>query len=305
MRLDYLGKEEENNVYLETQAKEDVVTVTSQQFAQEGELGNKVAFDFALERLTEGEKEFRLLTIGLPEKYHHRYIETQRGGAAVRRVKFTRRLRRINLALEVDIPRELPAEELLKPIKFYGVIADNAGLKQLRPFLRGETLPTTAQLRAAKVGFEQLELVPRGIGEMQISARGYYYRTKPADEVEIRFFLENTGTSRLDDIHFEIIPSDPMWRYRLEPEKVESIEPAQKAEIKLVLHSETPMEIGEYSLEVEATCELSGKEILAEEDSFRIHVEGETDVTLAAVILGTFLALVIGIAVMSIKISRR
>ena len=305
--LEYLEKREANNVFLQTEAKEDIVTVTSQQFAQEGELGTTVSFDLSLERFSEGENQFQLMTLGLPEKYHHRFIEDQRRRAAVRRVKFTRRLRRVNLSLEVDIPKEMPAEELLKPIKFFGVVADSSAIKLLKPFVRGDTVPSAEVLSEAGVGYEELELVPKGVGEIEITApaQGYYYRTKPEDDVEIRFFLENTGTSALADVRFEVKPSSRLWKHVLKPEKVDWIEPGKKEEIILTLSSDEPMEIGEYSLKLEASCELSGRPILAEASSFRVHVEGQTDVTLAAILLGAFLVLVVGITVVGIRISRR
>ncbi|MCZ6691355.1 MAG: NEW3 domain-containing protein [Planctomycetota bacterium] len=304
--FDFLKKQISRNIFLQTESKEDVVTVTSQQFAQEGELGTQVSFDLSLERLSEGERQFELVTIGLPEKYHTRFIEDQRRRAAIRRVKFTRRLHRQNLSLEVDIPKELPAEELLKPIKFFALVADSAGMRAIRPYRRGKELPTPAFLMEAKVGFEELELVPRGVGEMELTApsQGYYYRTKPEEDVRIRFFLENTGTSALADVRFEINSPSPAWNISLDPEKVDWIKPGQKKEITLTLTSDEPMEIGEYSVKIEATCELSGKPILAEQN-FRVNVQGQTDVVLAAIIMGVLLLIIVGIAVVGIRISRR
>lgn len=305
--MEYLQRSKASNIFLQTESKEDTVTVTSQQFAQEGELGTQVSFDLSLERLSEGEKQFQLLALGLPEKYRHRFIEDQRRRAAVRRVKFTRRLRRVNLSLEVDIPKEMPEEELLKPIKFFAVVADSTAIKALRVFVRGEAEPTAEILRESRVGYEELELVPRGVGEMEITAaaQGYYHQIKPEEDVHIRFFLENTGTSLLADIRFEVKPSSPEWKYTLDPPKIGSIEPGEKEEVRLTLTSEMPMEIGEYGLKLEASCELSGKPILAEAPNFRIHVEGQTDITLAAIILAALLTLVVGGAVVSIRISRR
>ncbi len=140
--------------------------------------------------------------------------------------------------------------------------------------------------------------------EITAPSQGYYYRTKPEEDVRIGFFLENTGTSALADVRFEINPSSPAWKFTLDPERVDWIKPGEKKEVTLTLTSDEPMEIGEYSLKIEASCELSGKPILAEQN-FRVNVQGQTDVTLAAIIMGVLLLIIVGIAVVGIRISRR
>ena len=58
INLSYQNIKETRNVRLEKRQIEDIVRVSSLQFAQEGQLGTWVNYDLGLERLAEDEKTF-------------------------------------------------------------------------------------------------------------------------------------------------------------------------------------------------------------------------------------------------------
>ncbi|RKY57320.1 MAG: hypothetical protein DRP94_09185 [Candidatus Latescibacterota bacterium] len=303
VRMKYLNKAEDRKVYLQKSGREDVVSVMSLQFAQEGELGSSVVFDLELERMAEDEKTFALDVVGLPSKYRYQF-EYQ--GKQLSQVKFSQGMAKLSLGLRVWVPRELPEEEIGKPVSFFAVVADKYGAEQLRRLRRklGGRQIREDDLKPLKLGYEVLELTPKGVGEIELSSPNLYYEIRPDQKLEMKFTLRNTGTVVLEDVRVEVDPP-AQWEYRVVPEKVDRIEPQKEVPVKVEVTPPGDVEVGKYEVKVGASCEHEGKLVEAQEKNVTVNVQGKANVLGSALLVMLLVGIVVGVAIFTVKLSRR
>ncbi|HDH99998.1 MAG TPA: hypothetical protein ENF74_03285 [Firmicutes bacterium] len=301
--MKYLNKAEDRKVYLQKSGREDVVSVMSLQFAQEGELGSSVVFDLELERMAEDEKTFALDVVGLPSKYRYQF-EYQ--GKQLSQVKFSQGMAKLSLGLRVWVPRELPEEEIGKPVSFFAVVADKYGAEQLRRLRRklGGRQIREDDLKPLKLGYEVLELTPKGVGEIELSSPNLYYEIRPDQKLEMKFTLRNTGTVVLEDVRVEVDPP-AQWEYRVVPEKVDRIEPQKEVPVKVEVTPPGDVEVGKYEVKVGASCEHEGKLVEAQEKNVTVNVQGKANVLGSALLVMLLVGIVVGVAIFTVKLSRR
>ena len=95
------------------------------------------------------------------------------------------------------------------------------------------------------------------------------------------------------------------WEGELVPRKAAVIEAGAKKLFKVNISTPEDMSVGEYTVKVEAEGH-SGVEIKeAQAKDFTIRVAAKSNITGTAVLVGLLVLLVVGIAIASIKISRR
>ena len=303
VRMKYLNKIDDRMIYLQKSAAEDIVSVMSLQFAQEGELGSSVLFDLELERMAENEKTFALDVVNLPEKFKYAFEDR---GKQLSQVKFSQGMAKISLGLRVYVPEELGEDEIDKPISFYAVVADKWGAEGLRELKRkhGPNPISEKKLKALKVGFETLELTPRGVGELELATPNLYYEIKPDETVDMKFTVKNTGTLKLEDVR--VTTDMPyQWESIIQPEKIERIEPQEEVTVRIKVIPGEGIDVGKYEVKVGASCEHQGRLIEAQEKNVTIQVESKTNLLGTTVLMVVVVGLVIGVAVFSIRLSRR
>jgi len=297
LSMKYHNTEDVRNVYLEKKSTEDVVRVSSLQFAQEGELGSTVEFGVDLERLAENEKTFTLGVIGLPSKYTYKFVDK---GIQLSQVKFSQGATKQSLTLQVSVPDKLPDAELRKPIRFYAVVGEDVVVQNLSE----QSNVSPEALKALKVGYEKLELTPRGTGKFDISFPTLYYEIKTGDKIEAKMTLNNTGSVRLDDITFNIEkPYD--WDVKLNPDNIDSIEPRKEVEIKVTITPPEKVEVGAFEIKFEGTTDHEGTTIKTDKKNMRIQVSAKTNLTMSLLIVGGLILFIVVIAIVTVKISRR
>ncbi len=301
LSLKYHNTEEVRNIYLEKKSTEDIVRVSSQQFAQEGQLGSTAEFGVDLERLAEDERTFTLGIVGLPDKYKYKFTEK---GTQLSQVKFSQGATKISLALRITVPDKLPDNELKKPLRFYAVVGEENMVRQLEEMGRGGRTVPPEQLQSLKVGFERLELTPLGTGKFEISLTTLYYEMKTGEGIDTKMNLKNTGSVRLDDISFNIEkPQD--WTVQLNPEQVDSIEPNKEMTIKVVITPPDGVQVGAYEVKIEGTTQYEGGEVKTDQKDVRIQVSAKTNLTLSLLIVGGLILFIVIIAIVTVKVSRR
>ncbi|HOO56685.1 MAG TPA: NEW3 domain-containing protein [bacterium] len=300
LSLKYHNAEELHNIYLQKKSTEDIVRVSSLQFAQEGQLGGSVDFGIELERLAENEKTFSLGVLELPDKYLYKFTDK---GNQLSRVKFSQGTTKHSLTLKITVPDKLPDEELKVPVRFYAIIGEDEALDQLEEMaLKGKV--KAEDLDALKVGYEKLELTPRGTGEFEISLTTLYYEIKTDESIAAKMTVENTGSVRLDDIRFDI-EKPYEWDVKLNPEEIKSIEPRKELEIEVSIMPPEDVEVGAYEVKIEGSTDYEGGTVKTDQKNLRIQVSAKTNLTLSiAIALGLFLVIIV-MAIVFIKLSRR
>jgi hypothetical protein len=301
LSLKYHNIEDVRTIYLEKKSAEDIVRVSSQQFAQEGQLGTTVEYGVDFERLAEDERTFTLGLVGLPRKYLYKYTDK---GVQLSQVKFSQGATKITLALRITVPDELPARELRKPLRFYAIVGDENAVRPIEDTGRGGRDVAPETLQNMKVGFDRLELTPLGTGKFDLSLPTLYYEIKTGDEISAKMKVKNTGSVRLDNIAFDVEkPED--WTVTFTPEKIENIEPGKELDVSLKIQPPSGVEVGAYEVKVEGGTLYEGGTVKSDQKDIRIQLTAKTNLTLSLAIVGGLIIFIIIIAIITVKVSRR
>ncbi|MFC1526170.1 NEW3 domain-containing protein [Candidatus Latescibacterota bacterium] len=299
------ARPEELHIVLRRESLQDIPTVNSVQFSQEGDLNTRVRFDLILERLAEDEKTFRLALVNLPREINPAFIDPS-SNASLTQVKFSEEMTRQQLELELQIPEKLSRHYVDRTIEFYVFVTDAEGFKQIGELNRQNRdgpipIEEINQIIGEK---ERFELIPRGQGALETIIANRYQEIKTGEEVVVRVDLLNTGTLEVEKAHLVLTP--PLdWTYTTQPETIATILPGEKEPINITLVPPSGLGVSEYDVRVEAAGYEGSERIEAQEKDITIRVEERADVIRNALIIGAVIALVVGVAVGSIKVSRR
>ncbi len=300
--LKYHNQEDIRNIRLVKKSTVDIVRVSSLQFAQEGQLGTWVDFGIDLERLAENEKTFTLAVVNLPEKYQYKY---QDKGNQLSRVKFSPGITKHSLTLKVNVPDTLPAKELKKAVPFYAVVGDEKAIKTVKEYEKDN--PGAVQeegLKALKIGFERLELTPRGTGKFEISLNTLYYEIKVGETINTKMTIKNSGTVKLSNIRFEKeLPYE--WKLNFDPEEVKSLQPRKEQEVLIAILPPDDVEVGEFELRIEGSTEYEGSTIKSDQKNLRVKIEAKTNLKGPIFMVLALLGFLIIIAIILVRVSRR
>jgi len=301
--MEFLGTEKQYTVFLKKKALQDVPTIVSTQYAQEGPLGTKISYDLKLERLAKTEQSFSLFVLNLPTALASAFLDPK-SGARITQVRFTSEASQQNLDFEVSIPERLDQSFVDKSISFTIVLPRNPEeMYELKKRYRDKRVPDEeiAKIKGARA---DLILIPRGVGKLDIVVGNLFKEVKQGEPVTFKFNIMNSGTLALRRVMPEIDP--PMeWEATLTPEEVEAIEPGRKILITAELTPPQGVGVSEYITRIGAKAH-SGIEIIeADEKEFAVRIAAKSNIGGTLILVLVLIVLVLGIAVASIKISRR
>ena len=151
---------------------------------------------------------------------------------------------------------------------------------------------------------ERFELVPRGRGALETIIANRYQEVKTGEEVMVRVDLLNTGTLEVEDVYL-VLTAPLDWTYTTKPDTLERILPGEKEPVNITLVPPKDLGVSEYDVRVEAVGYEGNERIEAREKDITIRVEAQADIIRNALIIGGVISLVIGVAVVSIRVSRR
>ena len=296
---------EDVDIVLRHQALQDIPTINSVQFSQEGDLNTRVRYDLILERLAEDEKTFRLALINLPDEINAAFLDPV-SGANLTQVKFSEEATRQQLELELQIPEKLSRHFVDKTIEFYVFITGQEGFEQigvLNGRFRDEPVPLE-EIGTINGNREQFHLIPRGEGALETIIPNRYLETRPDEEVLVRVDLLNTGTLEVERVHLVLIP--PLeWTYSSQPDTIGRILPSEKEPVNITLVPPEGLGESEFDVRIEAVGYEGNERIEAPEKDITIRVKARARIVRNAILVIGVIALVIGVAVVSIKASRR
>ena len=300
----YLDTERSLRVHLRKVATREYPTVNSAQFSQEGSLGTRVRYDIALERFAQEEKTFRLAVMGLPGEITWRFLDPT-SAARVNQVKFDEDTAKHGLALELALPENLSAQFIDRTIQFEAVVTDEKGMRLVQEASAANPLGA----RTANVpGFEgnavALELIPRGVGELELSVPNRYREIKPGEVVEVDATLENTGTVAVQNIRLSaVLPYQ--WRARLEPDEVKELGPGEEVELVATIEPGSDLGVGEYDVRLQAAGEVGDIKVEAEDRTVSVRVQAKTNLFAGIVLVVALIVILLVIGIISVRISRR
>ena len=302
MKYPELAEPDARLIYLQKESLLDVVNVSSLRFSQEGNLGSSVTYDLTLDRLAETENTFQLRVINLLNRLSFEFQdpETQ---SRQSQVKFTQEQSKRNLSLIVYLPEELDASYLDSTLEFYVAVIDEAEANELGGVNNRLDLPAD-RIANIQGGVERFELIPKGVPEIEVFVPNAFQTIKIGEEVNMTATLKNIGTRDLVDIRM-LVDVNTDWKYTVIPEVVSTLERNEETEIQLTLSPPADIGVGEYQAKLNAEVTVDNRKFEARDRSITVQVESQTQMSVTTLLFGALILLMIGIVIVTIRISRR
>ena len=302
--LDYpeLDEPDMRLIYLQKESALDVVNVSSLRFSQEGNLGSSVTYDLTLDRLAETENTFQLRVLNLLNRLSFEFQDPETKSRQSQ-VKFTQEQSKRNLSLIVYLPEELDASYLDSTLEFHVAVLDEAEANELGGVNNRLDL-SADRIAGIQGGVERFELIPKGVPEIEVFVPNAFQTIKIGEEVNMTATLKNIGTRDLVDIRM-LVDVNTDWKYTVIPEVVGSLERNEETEIQLTLRPPADIGVGEYQAKLNAEVTVDNRKFEARDRSITVQVESQTQMSVTTLLFGALILLMIGIVIVTIRISRR
>ena len=301
--LSYLDLTESKPVILKKGSLQDLPSINSSQSSQEGELNQSVSFGLTLQRLSDDERNFALATVGLPQRIDYAFNNS---GAKVNQVKFDENTSKVQLQLQLDIPEKLEERFIGHTRSFFALVtqtSEYAQINALRAQYGDDPIPET-DIKALRSNYVKLELIPQGIGELEVLVSNRYQEIKLNEELQIRIEFFNRGTVAVQNVKAALdLPYE--WEEEVEPSLIKILNPGERIAVNITTRPPYDVAIGDYELGVEARGQVGTENIESLEKNLTIRVGARSNIAGNAILIGILVLLVCGIGLASIKISRR
>jgi len=298
----YIGKTDKTKAYLLKDSSTNVITLNSSQFSQEVNLGGEALFDLSLERYTRESSVFRLHVKGLPKDVSYEFIDPD-SNARLSQIKFQEGTTSMKLQLKVYLPRELPVGMVIdKPIHFYALCLDE---QESKYFNRDMDIKNYKKiLNDLKGGSVELEIIPIGIGKLDLNLLNMYREIRVDEFVKMKIFAKNSGTRSLNNINI-IIDVPLEWKSEIEPGFIRQLDKNGEKEVNLKIIPPINVSVGDYEVKIKADAISGGKKVDSDEKNLRIHVASKPNI-IGTILLIVFLAVLItAIVVFGLKLTKR
>ncbi|HCC52721.1 MAG TPA: hypothetical protein DEQ30_12260 [Porphyromonadaceae bacterium] len=280
--LNYNNRKDEKNIYLKKDASTSLIDIASMQFSQEADLGSKASYVITMERFSTTDDVYRLEIKNLPRQISYDFTD---GGSKVTQIRYAQGINVKTLSLQVYLPDRDDEQVVIdQPIKFQ-IEAVNS--------VTGES-----------AGSEQLEIIPRGKGKIEVRANNLYHETTTGKEITMDVTVRNGGSRRLDNIR--IATEKPLgWETVIEPDMIGSLEPEKEERVKITVIPPKDGGVGAQEVKIKTEAMADNRRVDTEDKTVRIQVNASTSVwgTLALILL--LIGFIGGIVWFGMKLSKR
>ena len=154
------------------------------------------------------------------------------------------------------------------------------------------------------VGYVQLDLVPRGIGELLVKAPLLSFSVKPGKPVEAPIELVNNGTRSLNNVEIDVdLPLN--WTYSVDPKNISRLNVSEEKRAVINIIPSADVAAGRYEVRVSTTSLSDEQPISGEDKTITVEIQPETNLLGMIIIILLIIGLVGGLIVFGIKLSRR
>lgn len=302
--VSYAGKDEITSVYLQKGVSANIVTVNSAQFSQEADLESQATFDLSLEKFSGEANVFRLQVVNLPQQITYEFVD-QKTQARLSQIKFTEGVTSMKLSLKLYLPKNADEQVVIgKPLEFYALALDNEQSKRLEEFSSNESFVSSKTIESLKAGNVKLELIPRGVGKIEVQAQNLYHEIKVGENVKLEVKIKNAGTRRLNNIRiFTDLPLN--WRAEIKPDLIVSLEQDKEEIVSIDFIPPPDVSVGDYEPKIRSECIADNQRVESEDKIVRIHISARTNVLGITALILLLVGLLVGIVVFGIKLTRR
>ncbi|HJP30007.1 MAG TPA: NEW3 domain-containing protein [Candidatus Latescibacteria bacterium] len=302
--LSYLDVEEESiPVILRKGGQATLPSINSAQFSQTGELQQTVRFDLTVERLSDEERSFGLAVVGLPRRIDYSFVDQ---GAKVNQVKFDENKSKDTLSLQLEIPEKLDRQFVGRTRTFFALVAEPREYARINALQAefGDAAVPEERVKALVANFVKLELIPKGIGKLEVLVSNTYREIQVGEELAIRVEFLNRGSVPVQNIKAALdLPYQ--WQEEVVPLLIKRLDPEERAPIDITARPPVDIAVGNYELGVEAQGQVGNENVESLEKNLTIHVGASSNIAGNVILIGILVLLVVGIGIASIRISRR
>lgn len=300
----YSGKNESTSVYLQKGVSANIVTINSAQFSQEADLESQATFDLSLEKFSGEANVFKLEIANLPHAINYEFSDPATS-ARLSQIKFTEGITSMKLSLKLYLPKNADAQVVIdKPIAFYALALDNDQAATLLTLLAKTPQIGPRDIETLKAGSVRLELLPRGVGKIEVQAVNLYHEIKVGQDVEMNVRVRNAGTRKLNNIRvFADLPLN--WRSEIAPDLIASLEQNKEQVVTIKFQPPADVAVGDYEPKIKTECSADNRKVESEDKIVRIHVASKTNIVGIILLVVVLVGLLVGVVVFGIKLTRR
>lgn len=298
--LNYNGKKDTKNIYLEKDASANMVAITSSQFAQETDLGSSASYDLNLERFSSSDDVYRFLVVNLPRQVSYDLIDAG-NNARLSQLQFNQGVNVRKLTLKAYLPdREDDQVKIDQPIDFYVIVLTNAEYNKIAD-PAGLTLQEAEKIQAGKI---KLELIPKGVGRIVVRAPSLYHEIKTGDSLSMKITVLNDGTRVLDNI--KITTENPLnWKTFVVPDIIATLAPGKEQEVRISIIPPDDVNVGAQEVKIKTQATANNRTVETEDKTVRIQVEARTPIFGTILLILLLVGVLVGIVVFGIRMSKR
>lgn len=296
------GSQQSRKIYLQKDDTDNIASIEPEQFSQEVELSGNTDYRMSLELFSSNVNTFKLEAVNLPTEINRYFVDPATDNR-LSQFQFTEGVNTREAALRVFLP-ERPTDSVIidEGLPFYAVAIPRERIDEIGD-LSGRQM-TEDEIKALKVGYARLELLPRGIGEILVRAPQLYYTIKPNETVSVNLEVVNEGTRSLNNVRLEADP--PLnWSDTINPEVIQSLDINEERRVQLSFSPPEGVDPGRYEVRVQTTSLSDDLPIRGEDKTVTIQIEPEANILGTLLLVLLILGLVIGIVVFGIRLSRR
>lgn len=300
----YAGKNETTSVYLQKGLSANIVTVNSAQFSQEADLESEATYDLSLEKFSGEANVFRLKVINLPQQISYEFIDPQTQ-ARLSQIKFTEGITSMKLSLKLYLPKNADEQVVIdKSIEFYCLALDDEQSSQINELLSSKKSVGSKEIDDLKAGNVKLELIPRGVGKIEVLALSLYHEIKVGENVNMEVRVKNAGTRRLDNIRiYADLPLN--WRSEIKPDLIASLDQGKEEIVAIDFIPSEDASVGDFEPKIRTECVADNRRVESEDKIVRIHISARANVLGITLLVIFLVGLLVGIVVFGIKLTRR
>jgi uncharacterized membrane protein len=298
--LNYNNKKDEKNIYLKKGGSSNIIDIAAMQFSQEADLSSGATYQLSLERFSSSDDVYRLVVINLPRQITCDFAD---GGSKVSQIRFAQGMNVKKLTLQIYLPDRDDEQIVIdKPIHFQVLALTNAEYGKLE----GKNLEniTLSELKATVSGEEQLEIIPRGRGKIEVRANSLYHEITTGQEVSMDVTVRNGGRRRLDNI--KISAEKPLgWQTVVTPDVIKSLDPEKEVAVNIRIIPPEDGGVGAQEVKIKTEAMADNRKVETEDKTVRVQVNAKTSVFGTILLILALLGLIGGIVWFGIKLSKR
>jgi hypothetical protein len=300
----YAGREESTAVYLQKGLSANIVTINSAQFSQEADLESQATFDLSLEKFSGEANVFKLMVLNLPNQITYEFVDPQTQ-ARLSQIKFTEGITSMQLSLRLYLPKNADDEVVMdQSIEFFALAMDSTQEEQLLEIMETGARIEKETIEELRLGHVRLELIPRGVGRIEVQAVNLYHEINTGENVKMDVRIRNTGTRRLNNIRiYTDLPIN--WRSEVTPDLIPILEQNKEEVVTLEFIPPVDVSVGDYEPRIRTECIADNRRVESEDKIVRIHISAKTNVVGITLLIVLLIGLLVGIVIFGIKLTRR